>query len=107
MAAILDLAGILNSEMMTLFYVRHIVWIQCMYICDFVLIRLMNFELEAKTRILDQISRQILPLAPTGRGHFLKNFKNAFTSLFVGSSRLIVPIFVHIRLAGSERQAKT
>ena len=41
------------------FYVGHIVWIQCMSICDFVLIRFTDFELEAKTRILDQISSQI------------------------------------------------
>ena len=67
-----------------------------MSIYDFVLIRLTDFELEAKTRILDQISSQIWPLTPTGRGPFLENFKNAFTRLFVGSSRLIVSIFVHI-----------
>ena len=76
-----------------------------MILCQ--LIRLTDFELEAKTRILDQISSKIWPLTPTGRGPFLENFKKAFTSLFVWSSRLIVPIFVYLGLAGTERQAKT
>ena len=44
-------------------------------VCDFVLIRLTDFELEAKTQILDQISSQIWPLAPTSRGPFLENLK--------------------------------
>jgi Pyruvate/2-oxoacid:ferredoxin oxidoreductase delta subunit len=47
------------------------------------------------------------PLTPTSRGQFLEHFKNAPPSLFVGSSRLVGPIFVHIGLAWSERQAKT
>ena len=73
-----------------------------MFIYDFVLIRLTDFELEAKTRILDQISSQIGPLTPTGRGPFLENFKNAVTGLFLGSSCFTVPIFVHIGQAESE-----
>jgi hypothetical protein len=63
--------------------------------------------LGSKTRILDQIWIQICPLTPSGMGQFLENFKNAFKSLFIGSSRLILPIFVHIGLVGFERQAKT
>ena len=58
MAAILDLAAILNSAIM-IFYVGHILCIQCMPIYDFVLIRLTDFELEAIKQILDQISSQI------------------------------------------------
>ena len=54
-----------------------------------------------------QILRQIWPLTPTGRSQFLINIKNAFTSLIVESSCLVVPSFVHIVLAGSEWQAKT
>jgi len=78
-----------------------------MSIYDFVLIRLTDFELEAETRILDQISSQIWPLTPTGRGPFLENFKNAATGLFPWSSCFTVPIFVHIGPAESEWQAKT
>ena len=63
--------------------------------------------LGSKTWILGQISCQIWPLTPSGRGQFLENPKNAFTSLFIGSSSLIVSIFVHIGLAGFELQAKT
>ena len=88
------------------FYVGHIVLIQCMFVCDFVLIRLTDFKLEAKMWFWDQISCQIWPLTSTGRGQFLRNLKNAFTSLFVWSSRLSVPIFGHIGHAGSKREAK-
>ncbi len=41
------------------------------------------------------------------RGQICKFWKNAVTGLFTGSSCFTVPIFVHIGLAGSERQAKT
>ena len=77
-----------------------------MSMCDFVLIRLTDFELYAKTQIFYKISRQIWPLTPTGRGHFLEYFKNTFTILFVGSIDLVVLIFVHIGFAGYKRQAK-
>jgi hypothetical protein len=36
----------------------------------------------------------------------LRNFKNAITGLFLGSSCLVVPIFVQRGLVRSERQAK-
>ena len=50
----------------------------------------------------DQISSQIGPLTPTGRGPFWENFKNAITGLFPWSSCFTVPIFVHIGPAESE-----
>jgi hypothetical protein len=39
-------------------------------------------------------------------GQILRNFKNAFTYLFIELSRLLMPIFGQIGLAGSEREAK-
>ena len=105
MAAILNVAAILNSAIM-IFYVGHIVCIQCMSIYDFVLIRLTDFELESKTRILDQITRKFDLWPLLLGGPFLENFKNTFTSLFVWSSRLIVLLFVHIGRAGTEQKAK-
>ena len=62
-----------------------------MSMCDFVLIRLTDFELYAKTQIFYKISRQIRPLTPTGKGHLLEYLKNTFTILFVGSIHLAVP----------------
>ncbi len=89
------------------FYVRHIVLIQCMSVCDFVFIRLTDFELEAKTWFWNQILGKIWPLTSIGRGHFLWNLRNAFTGLFVESRCLFMSIFVQIGLAGSEGQAQT
>ncbi len=40
-------------------------------------------------------------------GQILRNFKNAFTGLFVGSIRLFVRIFGQIEHAVSKRQSKT
>ena len=51
-----------------------------------------DLEFECKKLILYKISRQTCALTPTGRCKFLEIFQNAFTRLFVGSSRLIVPI---------------
>ena len=85
--------------------IKHL--LKCMCICEFVLNRLTDFELDDKTQFFYQISSQIWPLTPTGRSQFLINIKNAFTSLIVESSCLFVPSFVHIVIAGSEWQAKT
>jgi hypothetical protein len=47
------------------------------------------------------------PLTSPCEVTFAKFEKNAITGLFPGSSCFTVPIFVHMGLAGSERQGKT
>ena len=73
----MDLLAILNSVVKKI--VGYIVWTQCMSICNFVLIQLTDFELDAKTRIFDQIL-----LLLVGVNFSNKKIKNAFTSVFVG-----------------------
>ena len=46
-------------------------------------------------------------LAPMYWLNFMKLIKNTLTGLFVRWSTLLVPLFVQIRHAGSERHAKT
>jgi hypothetical protein len=63
-----------------------------------------GFKREARTWILVQILSKF-DLWPLRVRSILGNFKNAVTGLFLGSSCLVVPIFVQIGLVGSEWQA--
>ena len=65
-----------------------------------------DLEFECKKLILYKISRQTCALTPTGRCKFLEIFKNAFTRLFVGSSRLIVPILCTLDLPDPNDKGK-
>ena len=71
--------------------------------CEFVLIGLMNFELEAKTQIFDQISSQIRPLTPTGRGTFLEHIYKLVRRV----KSFDCDNFCPHRTCRNERQAKT